>query len=64
MRIEIINTGNELLLGTTLNTHGAWLGGELATLGLRVQRQTTVPDGDAITTALSEAMDRSDAIIV
>lgn len=64
MRIEIINTGSELLLGTTLNTHGAWIGSELAKLGLRVQRQATVPDGDAIRDALREAMGRSDAVIV
>ena len=64
MRIEIINTGSELLLGTTLNTHGAWIGSELIKLGLRVQRQTTVPDGDAIKDALCEAMKRSDAIVV
>ena len=64
MRIEIINTGSELLLGTTLNTHGAWMGMELLGLGMRVQRQVTVPDGDAIITALEEAMSRSDAVIV
>lgn len=64
MRIEIINTGNELLLGTTLNTHGAWMGTELFKLGLRVQRQTTVPDGEAITQAMTEAMERSDVVIV
>jgi nicotinamide-nucleotide amidase len=32
--------------------------------GLRVQRQTTVPDGDAIIEAMQEAMLRSDAVIV
>jgi len=64
MRIEIINTGNELLLGTTLNTHGAWMGMELLSLGLRVQRQVTVPDGSVIIEALEEAMNRSDAVIV
>ncbi len=64
MRIEILNTGTELLLGTTLNTHGAWFGRELFKLGLRITRQTTVPDGDAIREALEEAIMRSDAIIV
>ncbi len=64
MHIEIINTGSELLLGTTLNTHGAWMGIELMNIGLRVQRQTTVPDGPAITTALRDAMSRSDVVIV
>jgi nicotinamide-nucleotide amidase len=64
MRIEIINTGTELLLGNTLNTHGAWFGRELFKLGLRINRQTTVPDGDAIREALAEAVLRSDAVIV
>ncbi len=64
MKIELINTGSELLLGTTLNTHGAWIGSELSKLGIRVQRQITVPDGDAITEAMAESMDRCDAIIV
>jgi len=64
VRIEIINTGSELLLGTTLNTHGAWIGMELLASGLRVQRQVTVPDGTAIIEALEEAMSRSDAVIV
>jgi len=64
MRIEVINTGTELTLGNTLNTHGAWFGRELFKLGLRVERQTTVPDGDAIREALTEAVSRADAIIV
>lgn len=64
MKIEIINTGTELLLGTTLNTHGAWFGQELFKLGLRVQRQTTVPDGDAIGEELAAAIERADAILI
>lgn len=64
MKIEIINTGSELLLGTTLNTHGAWMGLEMMHAGLRVQQQTTVPDGDAIIHAMQEAMTRSDVLIV
>ena len=64
MRIEIINTGTELLLGNTLNTHAAWFGRELFKLGLRISRQTTVPDGDAIRDSLQEAIGRADAVIV
>jgi nicotinamide-nucleotide amidase len=64
VRIEIINTGTELLLGNTLNTHGAWFGRELFKLGLRISRQTTVPDGDAIRDSLQEAIGRADAVIV
>ncbi len=64
MRIEILNTGTELLLGTTLNRHGAWIGQQLFPQGLRVQRQTTVPDGDAIREAISESVTRCDALII
>jgi len=64
MRIEIINTGSELLLGSTLNRHGAWLGQELLGLGLRVQRLVTVPDGDPIRDALKQSLAVSDVIIV
>ncbi|WP_343226008.1 competence/damage-inducible protein A [Luteolibacter marinus] len=64
MRIEILNTGTELLLGTTLNTHGKWFGEQLFKLGMRIQRLTTVPDGDAITIALRECVSRADAVIV
>jgi nicotinamide-nucleotide amidase len=64
VKIEVINTGTELLLGNTLNTHGAWFGRELFKLGLRIARQTTVPDGDAIRDVLQEALGRADAVIV
>ena len=64
MRIEILNTGTELLLGSTANTHGTWMGQELVKLGLRVQRQLTVPDGVAIEEALEETTRRSDVVLV
>ncbi|MGJ8643314.1 MAG: competence/damage-inducible protein A [Luteolibacter sp.] len=64
MRIEILNTGTELLLGNTLNTHGGWFGRQLFTMGLRVARQATVPDGDAIREAFVEKVDRADALII
>jgi len=64
MRIEILNTGTELLLGSTANTHGTWMGQELVKLGLRVQRQVTVPDGKVIEEALKEAASRADVVLV
>jgi nicotinamide-nucleotide amidase len=64
VNIEVINTGTELLLGNTLNTHGAWFGRELFQMGMRISRQTTVPDGDAIRESLQEAISRADAVIV
>ncbi len=64
MRIEILNTGTELLLGNTVNTHAAWFGQELFKIGLRIARQTTVPDGEAIREAITEALGRADVLIV
>ncbi|MBM3862390.1 MAG: competence/damage-inducible protein A [Verrucomicrobia bacterium] len=64
MRVEILNTGTELLLGNTVNTHAAWFGRELFKLGLRVARQTTVPDGEAIREAIESCVARADVLIV
>jgi nicotinamide-nucleotide amidase len=64
MRVEIINTGTELLLGRVTNTHLGFLAQSLFGLGLRVERQVTVPDGVAIAEALAVAMTRADLIIV
>ena len=65
MFIELINTGTELLLGRTANTHQQWLGCRLADLGYRVARQATVSDtGPEIEQALREALARADLILV
>jgi nicotinamide-nucleotide amidase len=64
MRVEIINTGTELLLGRVTNTHLGYLGQSLLGLGLRVERQVTVPDGVAIAEAIEAAMARAEIIIV
>ncbi len=64
MRVEIINTGTELLLGNVTNTHLGYLAQSLFGLGLRVERQVTVPDGVAISEAFQEARARAELIIV
>lgn len=64
MRLEVVNTGTELLLGQVVNTHVAYFGRELFKLGLRLQRQTTVPDGEAIREALQEAFPRCEVLLV
>lgn len=64
MRIEVVNTGTELLLGKAVNTHAGYFGQELFKLGLRIQRQTTIPDGDDIRVVLKEAFPRCDVILV
>ena len=62
MRIEIINTGTELMLGNVLNSHLGFISS--AIFPLRVQRQATVPDGDAIRHALLETFGRADIVFV
>jgi nicotinamide-nucleotide amidase len=51
-RVEVLNTGTELLFGSVLNTHLSFLAQQLFPIGLRVQRQTTIPDGDSIREAI------------
>ena len=64
MRVEVINTGSELLLGQVINTNVSHLGQKLLSLGLKIERQTAVPDGGIIKTILAEAIKRSDIIII
>ena len=63
-RVEVINTGTELLFGSIINRHLSYLGQQLFSLGFRIQRQSTVPDGDAIRDAILEASTRCDLILV
>lgn len=64
MNLELINTGSELLLGQILNTHLPYLAQKLAELGLQIQRQTTVPDGQAIREAIRESLERAEIILI
>jgi nicotinamide-nucleotide amidase len=64
MRIELVNTGDELLLGDTINTNAAWLGQQIAALGLMVSRHLVVSDGAVIKDAIAEAASRSDVVLV
>src|ERR1700722_4237818 len=63
-RVEVLNTGTELLFGSVLNTHLSYLAQQLFPLGLRVQRQTTIPDGDSIRDSIIETAARCDVILV
>jgi nicotinamide-nucleotide amidase len=65
MKVEIVNTGTELMLGRTLNTHQHWLGRRLADRGLVVTRQVAVADrAQDIQAAVREALGRADLILV
>jgi nicotinamide-nucleotide amidase len=64
VKIEILNTGSELMLGRVLNTHQQWLCRQMADLGYVVDRQVAVPDtAEDIVTAVKEALSRSDLVI-
>ena len=65
MRVEVLNTGTELLLGSVLNTHPRIFAEGLWPLGLRLDRQVTVPDGGTgIRDALEEAFGRAEIVLM
>ncbi|HOD18179.1 MAG TPA: competence/damage-inducible protein A [Candidatus Cloacimonadota bacterium] len=64
-KVNIINIGNELLLGQTINTNLSWLGKELAALGLPVTRAEIVKDEpEEIKSALQKAWNTSEIVIM
>jgi len=64
MKLEIINTGTELLSGSVLNTHQQFLCKRLYELGFEVTRQISIPDtADEIKSAISDSLKRADVII-
>ncbi|MEM6910630.1 MAG: CinA family nicotinamide mononucleotide deamidase-related protein [Verrucomicrobiota bacterium] len=63
-RVEVINTGRELLLGTTINTNLALIARHLFPHGLRIERNVSVPDDRTIWTSLEEALGRADLVIL
>ncbi len=64
MNVEVLNTGTELLLGSVTNSHLAYFGQELFELGLRIERQSTLPDGAAIRDGLLDALPRCEILLV
>jgi len=61
----IVGVGDELLLGHTANTNGAWLGYALSTLGLQVVRQEMVGDGEGqIQQALARGLEDADLVLL
>jgi nicotinamide-nucleotide amidase len=62
---EVLAIGTELLLGQVVDTNSSWIGEQLALAGIDCHYQAKVGDNpDRIRTALREAVDRSDAVIV
>jgi nicotinamide-nucleotide amidase len=64
VKAEIVAIGTELLLGDVVNGNAAWLGNELAAIGVDVEQTTVVGDNLArIAAILASACDRSDVVI-
>ncbi|MDX9869428.1 MAG: competence/damage-inducible protein A [Candidatus Cloacimonadales bacterium] len=62
--IAIINIGNELLLGKTVNTNLSWMGNELACMGMEVAKAVIIPDaGEDIRATLKELVGKHSVII-
>jgi competence/damage-inducible protein CinA-like protein len=64
MRVALINTGTELLLGDVQDAHLAFIAREILPLGLRINERRTVPDGQAIRDSLSELFGRAEILFV
>lgn len=64
MKVEIVTTGTELLLGEILNTNVQYLSRKLNNIGFDVLYQTTVGDNaERMRKVLEQAMERADIII-
>lgn len=64
MRVEVVAIGTELLLGQIVDTNSSWIGEQLALAGIDTHFQVKVGDNvGRIVTAISDALDRSDAVI-
>ena len=64
VRVVVINTGTEILLGDVLNTHLTFIAREIFGHGLRVDWQIAVPDGVPIRDALEGNFATAEIIFV
>jgi nicotinamide-nucleotide amidase len=65
MKAAIITIGDELLIGQTIDTNSAWMGGELSKSGFDVCRITSVHDRrDDIIYALNEVLGKTDVVLI
>ncbi len=64
-RVELITIGDEILIGQIVDTNSAWMATELNQCGLKVVQITSVSDSrDAILTALRDAAQRADIVLI
>jgi nicotinamide-nucleotide amidase len=64
LKVELITIGDELLLGFTIDTNAAHIARTLSAAGVEIVRRITVgDDAEQIATAVSDALDRTGAVI-
>lgn len=65
MNIEIINIGDELLIGQVVNTNASWMGQQLSLAGFKVQQFTIIGDErEQILDAMWKAGERSEVVLI
>src|ERR1700760_3684628 len=65
MLAEIITIGDEILIGQIVDTNSAWIARKLNEVGIRVKQVSSVSDDrQHILTALKEAKERADIILI
>jgi nicotinamide-nucleotide amidase len=65
MKAEIINIGDELLIGQVVNTNASWMAAELNKAGIKTVRISAIADDkEDIVQALNQASQRADIILV
>ena len=64
MRVALVNTGTELLLGDVQDAHLAFIAREIFPLGLRIEERRTVPDSEEIRRTLAELFGRCEILFV
>lgn len=65
MRVAVVNVGDELLAGDTVNTNAAWLSEQLDGKGVNVERILVVPDRvDVIADVVERYSSEFDAVVV
>ncbi len=65
MLAEIITIGDEILIGQIVDTNSAWMAQQLNNAGIRVKQISSVSDDrQHILTALAEASNRADIILI
>lgn len=65
MKLEIVNIGDELLIGQVVNTNASWMAEQLSLVGIEVVQITAISDTrEAIFATLDAAKTRADTVIM